>query len=149
MADIASFPAIQDVLVAGDNIREFTAGAAITQGQVVAFHGTGVDMVVHPCVTGTTGYPTGVALKTVVSGGKVVVAGRGCLVKVANGESDATGDAGDPVAPYGTTTPGTVKVAPLTGGVAPGHIAGFLMQDMAVSGTPIMEVAPGFLTPAA
>jgi hypothetical protein len=30
MADIASFPTIRDVLVSGDNIKNFTAGAAIT-----------------------------------------------------------------------------------------------------------------------
>lgn len=149
MTDITAFPAIQDVLVSGDNINEYIAGAAVTKGQVVAFHGTGVSKTVHPCVTGTTDYPVGVAIKSAANGAKVKVAGRGCLCKVANGESDATGETGDPVAPYGTTTAGTVKVKALTGGVAPGHIAGYLMEGMANSGTPIMEVAPMFVTPAA
>jgi hypothetical protein len=68
---------------------------------------------------------------------------------VANGESDATGDAGDPVAEYGTTTAGTVKVAPIAGSGATctlHKIVGYLMEDMANSSTPVIEVAPGYLT---
>ena len=149
MADIASFPTIRNVLVSGDNIQDFTAGAAITAGQAVAFHGTGVDKTVHPCVTGTTGTIAGVALYSVASGAKAAVAGRGCQCKVANGESDAAGDAGDPVAGYGTTTAGTVKVAPIAaaGATCTLHIiVGYLLEDMANSGTPVIDVAPGYLT---
>jgi hypothetical protein len=149
MADIASFPTIRDVLVSGDNIKNFTAGAAITAGQVVAFAGTGVDNTVHPVVTTSTGSIVGVALYSVASGAQVAVACRGCLCTVANGESDATGDAGDPVAEYGTTTAGTVKVAPIAaaGATCTLHkIVGYLMEDMANSSTPVIEVAPGYLT---
>ena len=149
MADIASFPTMRDILESGDNIQDFTAGAAITAGQVVAFAGTGVDKTVHPAVTGSTGTPVGVALYSVDSGAKVAVACRGCHCAVANGESDAAGDAGDPVAVYGTTTAGTVKVAPIaaSGATCTLHtIIGYLLEDMANSGTPVIEVAPGYLT---
>ena len=152
MADIASFPTIRNVLESGDNIQTFTAGAAITAGQVVAFHGTGVSRTVHPAVTGTTGTVVGVALYSVSSGAEIAVACRGCRCIVANGESDATGDAGDPVQVYGTTTPGTVKAQAVTidstGNATIRAIVGFLIEDMANSGTPVIEVAPGFITTA-
>lgn len=149
MTDIASFPTMRNILESGDNIQNYIAGAAITAGQVVAFHDTGVAKTVHPCVTGTTGTIVGVALYSVGSGAQVAVAGRGCICKVANGESDATGDAGDPVAEYGTTTAGTVKVAPIAaaGATCTLHIiVGYLVEDMANSSTPLIEVAPGYLT---
>ena len=148
MTDIASFPTIRNVLESGDNIQSFTAGAAITAGQVVAFHGTGVSRTVHPAVNGTTGTPAGVALYSVSSGAEVAVACRGCRCKVANGESDATGDAGDPVQVYGTTTAGTVKAAAVTidaSGAYVRAIVGYLIEDMANSGTPVIDVAPGFI----
>lgn len=149
MADIAAFPTMRNILVSGDNIQSFTAGAAITAGQVVAIHGTGVTRTVHPGVTGTTGYAAGVALYTVASGAEVAVACRGCIVKVANGESDATADAGDPLAVYGTTTAGTVTALALTGGITPTMIVGYALGDLAASGQCDCEIAPGYITPAA
>lgn len=152
MTDITTFPTMRNILVSGDNIQPFTAGAAITAGQVVAFHGTGVSKTVHPAVTGTTDTPVGVALYSVSSGAEVAVACRGCRAKVANGESNVTGDAGDPVQVYGTTTPGTVKVAAVTidstNNSTIRAIVGFLLEDMANSGTPIIDVAPGYITTA-
>ena len=152
MTDIASFPTMRNVLVSGNNIQSFTAGADITAGQVVAFHGDGVSKTVHPAVNGTTGTVVGVALYSVSSGAEAAVACRGCQAKIANGESDATGDAGDPVQVYGTTTPGTVKAAAVvidsTGNATIRAIVGFLIEDMANSGTPIIDVCPGFITTA-
>lgn len=152
MTDITTFPTMRNILVAGDNIQPFTAGAAITAGQVVAFHGTGVSKTVHPAVTGTTDTPAGVALYSVSSGDECAVACRGCQCKVANGESDASGDAGDPVQVYGTTTAGTVKIAAVTidstNNSTIRAIVGYLLEDMANSGTPIIDVAPGYITTA-
>lgn len=148
MADIASFPTIRNVLVSGDNIQPFTAGAAITAGQIVSFHGTGVSKTVHPCVTGTTTQIVGVALYSVGSGAEVAVACRGCVAYIANGESDAGLDAGDPVGGYGTTTAGTGKTQSLTGGVAPAYIVGFALDDIGNSGTGQVDIAPGLITPA-
>jgi len=48
MADITAFPAIQDVLVSGDDVREFTATEAITAGMVVGPAATGVSNAVVP-----------------------------------------------------------------------------------------------------
>ena len=150
MTDISSFPTIRNVLESGDNIQPFTAGAAITAGQVVAFADTGVSRTVHPAVNGTTGTAVGVALYSVSSGAEVAVACRGCRCKVANGESDVAGDAGDPVQVYGTTTPGTVKVQAVTidasGTPYVRAIVGFLLDDMVNSGTPVIDVAPGFIS---
>lgn len=150
MADIASFPTIRNVIEAGDNIQNFTAGAAAKAGQTACFHGTGVNKTVHPGVTGTTGTCEGVFLYDVEEGDMAAIAGRGCHCRVANGESDATGDTGDPLAIYGTTTAGTVKVAPIaaTGdAICVLHtIVGYLLEDMANSSTPLIEVAPGYLT---
>lgn len=152
MTDIASFPTIRNVIESGDNIQTFTAGADITAGQVVAFNDTGVSRTVEPAVNGTTGTVAGVALYSVSSGAEVAVACRGCRCKVANGESDAAGDAGDPVQVYGTTTAGTVKAAAVTidstGNATIRAIVGFLIDDMVNSGTPVIDVAPGFITTA-
>ena len=50
MTDISAFPAIHDVLYAGDNIQSFTASGAITAGQVVAIDATGVTLTVRAAV---------------------------------------------------------------------------------------------------
>lgn len=149
MADIASFPTMRNILVSGDNIQQFTAGATITAGQIVAFHGTGVSKTVQPCVTGTTTTIVGVALYSVSSGAEVAVACRGCIAYVANGESDAGLDAGDAVGGYGTTTAGTGKTQALTGGVTPSYIVGYTLEDIGNSGTGQVDISPGIITPAA
>jgi len=134
MADIAAFPTIRNVLVQGNNIYPFTAGAAITAGQVVAFHGTGVDNTVHPAVTGTTGAVVGVALYSVGSGEEVAVAMDGCIVYVVNGKDTGDFDAGDYVQAYGTTTPGTVTALVVSGGVAVDYaMVGMMLEDNAAA----------------
>ena len=130
MADIAAFPTVRNVLVNGNNITSYTAGAAITAGQVVAFHGTGVDMTVHPAVTGTTVAVVGVALYSVASGAEVAVAGPGCIVYVVNGLDGTNIDAGTYVQVYGTTTPGTVKEIVVSGGIAVNYgLVGLMLED--------------------
>ena len=65
----------------------FLVTAAVLEGQVVAFHGTGVDWSVGPASTtgAYTGAPLGVALYTqAVVGGRVAVAMFGSVVKVCN-----------------------------------------------------------------
>lgn len=79
------------------NVRTYIAGAAILAGQLVSFHGTGVDNTVHPTVDGTTVGCVGVALHSqATTGGYVSVAGSGSVLKVCEGAGSAI-DAGDSV----------------------------------------------------
>lgn len=143
MAGIGTFPTIRNVLYSGDNIQLFTAGAAITAGQVVAFATTGVSKTVHPAKKGTTGMPIGVALYTVASGDEVSVAMDGCMVYVANAD-DTTGiDAGDILEDNSNTVNGTVSAAALseTGAVAVvKYCVGYAVEDIAGAGTGVMKV---------
>ena len=108
MADTSSFPTIKKILVEGDNIRNFKVGAAITAGQAVAYHGTGVANTVHPGVTGTTAAAVGIALYSVSTvGDYVAVACDGCKCYCCEGDGNGI-DAGEAVSIYGTTTAGTV-----------------------------------------
>ena len=77
------------------NVKTYKAGAAILAGQLVSFHGTGVDQTVHPTVDGTTTGCVGVALHSQAStGGYVAVAGNGTVCKLCEGAGSAI-DAGD------------------------------------------------------
>ena len=145
MADIGTFPTMHDVLIAGDNIQSFIAGADWKAGQVLAFHGTGVSDTLHPAVKGTTAMIKGVALYDVTSGNRGAVACRGCRCKVANADATAL-DAGSPVEDNNNAVGGTVSTAALSGGIELKYIAGYIEQDIAGSGTGVMEVAPGTLT---
>lgn len=152
MADISTFPTItNDALYVGDNIQSFTCGADIKVGMVVAFHGTGVSRTLHPAVKGTTGTIFGVALGNADSGDKVAVAGRGCIVEVANADASTGIDAGDPCEDNDNAVGGTVSAATLVdaGVVAVVKIiAGFAVDDIAGGATGLMEVAPQYLTSA-
>lgn len=110
MSDITTFPAIQDVLVSGTNIREFTATEAITKGQVVGFAATGVDDAVVPvdATAGENAY--GVAITTALIGKIVKVAGPGCVVKVANADDTTPVEAGEYVQQDNNAVKGTVSV---------------------------------------
>jgi len=113
MADITSNPTIRNVLWTGNNIVEFTATTALTAGQVVAFAATGVSDAVIPAIKATTGQPIGVALYSVAAGAMAGIAMDGCIVYVANAESDADIDAGDMVEfNDNATAPGAVSTAP-------------------------------------
>ncbi len=152
MADIAAFPTVRNVLVSGDNIGTFIAGAAIKAGQVVAFHGTGVSMTVHPCAVGTTLGIVGVALYDAAIGANVAVAMAGCICNIVNGIQATNWDAGTFLKAYGTTTAGTVEAAALTGGVAPLNIVGLAIENNTASATGTISkvlVNPGTITAAA
>jgi len=147
MADLAAWADIRNVLVSGDNINQFTAGADIKAGQVVAYNATGVAWTVQPVATGTTGTIVGVALYDADSGEQVSVAMRGCIVYVQNGAQGAV-DQGDPLVEYGTTTTGTVIVADISGGATntPTPLVGFALEDHAAAdGSILCDLDPGYI----
>lgn len=149
MADIAAFPTIRNVLVTGDNIVSYTAGAIIVAGQVVAIHGTGVSQTVHPAVKGTTDTPVGVALYGCASGAKIAVAGPGCRVYCAQADDTATIDAGDYLEDNDNAVGGTVSVAArMDAGVVSvlKFCVGVAEDDIAASGTGIVRLICGPIT---
>ena len=139
MADIAAFPDMgDDILVSGDNIKRYIAGAAITKGQVVAIHGTGVSDTVHPAVKGTTASVEGVALATVASGELVAVAGDGCVVYVANADDTTAIDAGSGIEDNDNAVGGTVSALPANSGAATAayaNLVGIAVEDIAGGAT--------------
>jgi len=110
MGDVTTFPAIQDVLVSGDNIREFTATEAVTKGQVVGFAATGVANAVVRMHEVADEHPIGVAITTATAGAIVKVAMAGCQVKVANSTDDTAIEAGEYVQVDDAAALGTVAV---------------------------------------
>ena len=146
MADISAFPTIQQVLYSGDNLQCFTAGATIKAGQVVAIHGTGVNMTVHPAVAGTTEAPLGVAIFGAASGAVVTVACQGCIAYVANAD-DTTGiDAGHFVIVNDNAVGGTVSVLVDT---ASTYVVGIALDDIAGAGTGRIMIQPQYVSKAA
>lgn len=147
MGNLATWADIRTILVSGDNINDFIAGAAIKAGQVVAFHGTGVAWTVHPCLTGTTDTVVGVALIDAAIGAHVSVAMEGCIVYVQNGAQAAI-DQGDALIAFGTTTNGTVTVFDAaTGAPAPKNLVGWALEDHAAAdGAILCDLAPGKIT---
>ena len=139
MADISAFPDMGDtILVSGDNIQKYIAGAAITKGQAVAIHGTGVSETVHPAVKGTTASVEGVALATVASGENVAVAGPGCVVYMANADNTTAIDAGSGVEDNDNAVGGTISALPAnTGGATAAYtnLVGVALDDIAGGGT--------------
>ncbi len=149
MTDISAFPTISKVLVTGNNIVSYTAGAAISAGMVVAFHGTGVSQTVHPAVKGTTDTPVGVALYGVASGAKVAVAGPGCRVYVAIADDTTGADAGDYLEDNANAVGGTVSVAArVDAGVVSvlKFCVGVAEDDIAGGGTGICRLICGPIT---
>lgn len=150
MADITAFPTIRNVLIDGENIVTYTAGAAIKAGQVLAFHGTGVSRTVHPCVAATT-MPVGVAIYDVESGDECAVAGRGCRAYVANADDGDTIDAGDPLQLNDNAVGGTVNTAAIVdaGVVAvTKYIIGYAIDDQAGSEVGGCDICPSIITSA-
>ncbi len=151
MADISAFPTIRNVLVKGDNIQNYKAGATIVAGQVVAIHGTGVSRTVHPAIKGTTDAPCGVALYGAASGGYLAVAGKGCWVYVANADDTTVIDAGDYVEDNDNSVGGTVSTAARSdaGAVAVFKFCvGVAVDDIAGGGTGVVELICAPLTSA-
>ena len=135
MADITTFPAIQDVLVSGKNVREFTATEAITQGQVVGPAATGVSNAVVPMDATTAETALGVAIKTAAIGAIVKVAMIGCVVKMVNADDTTAIDCGDYVEQNDNTLKGTVSsvaVADIAGAVGTSHwgVIGIAEEDI-------------------
>jgi hypothetical protein len=119
------------------------AGAAITKGQVVGFHGTGVEYTVYPHLSASTVGPIGVAMHSQATAGeKVAIASFGCIVKVQNGVDSAL-EAGTTIM-GDETTAGTVKA--WTGiSVSADEPIGFLLEAMAGDNVPVYAyIAPGF-----
>ncbi len=108
MTDITAFPSVQDVLVSGDNIREFTATEAVTQGQVVGFAATGVSNAVVPMDATAGEHAVGVAIKSADAAAKVKVAMAGCVVKMINYDDTTAIDAGAYVEQNDNAVLGTV-----------------------------------------
>jgi len=89
-----AIPGEGNVLVVGNNVHNFKAGAAITRGQVVAIHGTGENFTVWPAILGTTTVPIGVAIQSVASGAMCAIAGLGCIAYVQQETDNTDLDAG-------------------------------------------------------
>lgn len=83
-----------NVLVVGNNVHNFKAGAAITRGMAVAIHGTGIDFTVHPALLGTTAVPLGIAITDAASGQMCAIAGLGCIAYCQQETDDGDMDAG-------------------------------------------------------
>lgn len=147
MADISAFPTIHDVLYAGDNLQNFTAGEALTAGQVVGMAATGVSMTVVAMDATSGEYPIGVVLYDVSSGGLAAVACVGTIVYVANAD-DTTGiDARDWVQTNDNSVKGTVSAVPVTatgGATVTCHydVVGYALDDIAGGGTGRIMIQP-------
>lgn len=151
MADLATFPTVTDVLYSGDNIGSFTAGVAISAGQVVGFVATGVDFTVRPLNATAGDMVVGVALYSASANTKVAVAMGGCIVKVQNFDDTTAIDAGHWVEVNDAAALGTVNESLITasGGATATlnpNVVGFLLSDMAGNGTAYCFLAPQTIT---
>ena len=149
MADITSFPTIRNVLYSGNNIVEFTATSAVKAGMVVAFAATGVSDAVLPAIKGTTAQPIGVALYDAAASAMVAVAMDGCIVYVANAESNADIDAGDMLESNDNTVGGTVSVAPDMVAAAVAvvkYVIGYAVEPILRSTTGRIMISAGLYT---
>lgn len=150
MAAITAFPAIHDVLIEGDNLHSFIAGAAIKAGQVVGFVATGVSKTVHPLNATAGDKPIGVALYDAAIGTYVSVACEGCFVKVANADDTTAIDAGNYVEFNNNAVKGTVSEvaeADIAGAVGTSHfgVVGITLEDIAGGGTGQIMVHPVYV----
>lgn len=151
MADIQAFPAIHDVLYAGDNIQSFTASGAITAGQVVAIDATGVTLTVRAAVAEAGERPVGVALMTVADTKQVPVAMTGCIVRVANADDTLDIDAGEWLTTNANAVGGTVSaqsIAAEAGATAAIYdtVIGFAVGDIAKEDVGLMMIHPQTIT---
>lgn len=88
----------ENVLVAGDNLKDYVAEEAVLMGQVV--EAGGADNSVEPA-DADGNLCVGVALYDAAVGERVTVALDGCLVRATDGAGDI--DAGELVASHGST----------------------------------------------
>ena len=150
MADITAFPAIQDVLVSGTNVREFTATEAITQGMVVGPAATGVSNAVVPMDATTGETALGVAIKTAAAGAIVKVAMLGCVVKMVNADDTTAIDCGDYVEQNDNALQGTVSpvdVADIAGAIGTSHfgVVGIAEEDIIGSAYGRVRIEPMYI----
>jgi len=156
MAPTSTFPTIRNVLYSGDNLATFTAGEAITAGQVVGIAATGVAMTVIGCNNTAEEIPFGVALYDADSGAEVSVALSGCIVYVAEGGGNVI-DAGDYVqssaadaingcvedfAPRADLTSGTLDVTDDTAIDETTYIIGIALDDFSANLTGRIMIKP-------
>ena len=149
MADITPFPTIRNVLYSGTNIALFTATSLIKAGMAVAFEATGVSDAVVPAIKGTTAQPIGVAMTNIAAGALGAIALDGCIVYVANAESDADIDAGDMLESNDNTVGGTVSSCPdvVVAAVAVvKYTLGYAMEPILRSTTGRMMISAGLYT---
>ena len=143
MADISAFPAIQDVLVSGDNVKEFTATEAVTKGQAVGYAATGVDNAVVPMDATADEQCIGVAITTATAGAIVKVAMDGCVVKVANADDTTAIEAGVYVEDNDNAVQGTVSVLTMTQFTANHNVVGITQTAVAADGIGTLLVQVG------
>lgn len=143
MADITTFPAIQDVLVSGDNVHEFTATEAVTAGMIVGYAATGVDSAVVPMDATADEQCVGVAIEDAAITKKVKVAMDGCIVKVANADDTTAIEAGVYVEDNDNAVQGTVSVLTMTQFTANHNVAGITITAIAADGIGTMLVQVG------
>lgn len=153
MADIDAFPTIHNVLYSGNNLIGGTAALAAKAGQVAVFDATGDGLKFQPGLAEAGERPVGVFLYDAAANAPCTVCGPGCIVYVANADKSATGDTGDWMQTNDNAVGGTVSVCPVAAtGAATAtlndNIIGFLVGDMAASGTALLMVQPQSLTQA-
>lgn len=121
-------------------VTDFIATGTILAGQIVAFAGTGVSWKVTPSDGISTAAVVGVALHGAAAGAHVAVAGPGSIIKVQNGSTVTTYEAGDVVTADVTTALGTVAAEADTTGH---YQVGILMEALAASGQAYCLLTPG------
>jgi hypothetical protein len=147
MANIDAFPTMHDVLIAGDNVQDFTAGSTIHAGQVVSM---ATDGFIDP----TADLPVlGVALYDAQEADHVAVACVGCEVNVANSDKSTAIEEGVQVIAKNDTIDGAVLVATAvsTGSganmtVTAEYVVGVTLEPIAGDGTGKVLLMPSVNT---
>jgi hypothetical protein len=135
MADVSTFPTLVDGILHNDGpTYTFTAGEALTAGQVVGFAsgGTSDTVVAMDATVGET--PIGVVLYDTGSGAECAVALMGSVCTLVNADDTTAIDAGDSVIENNNALKGTVSPAQGTGGIpAAGDlwVIGVALEDIA------------------
>ena len=153
MTDIQAFPTIRNVLYSGNNLISGTAALAAKAGQVAVFDATGDGLKFQPGLAEAGERPVGVFLYDAAANAPCTVCGPGCIVYVANADDAAACDTGDWMITNDNAVGGTVSACPVAASgaataVLNDNVIGFLVGDMAKSGTALLMVLPQSLTQA-
>ena len=157
MTDISAFPTIANAVYIRGNVIGFdTTGSTdvdIVPGMVVAIDATGVSWTIRAALAEAGERPVGVAIDTAdVSAGYHVAVMTSGVAYVANYDDTATGDAGDYLITNDNAVGGTVESIGAPAAYAHdtsltyGNVIGFLLDDMAASGTARMFIQPCVVT---